>query len=146
MSSNSETKNPSNNQETGNNKNPVKSEAVNQEELTTWTTKVKAFFSSWKFKLAIIVVFILFLSYVIFYWQHIMAVQGMKMWASHANATPIDCMMKDSNGDDYISCTAKLDDQVVPLECGTSLFNLGCRVNYGTASPSIRNNQKAVKF
>ena len=144
MSSNSETKNP--NQAASNNSKEVEQKVIAQENSPTFTTKIKAFFSSWKFKLAVIVIFILFLSYVVFFWQHIMAVQGMKMWASHANATPIDCMMKDSNGDDYISCTAKLDQQVVPLECGTSLFNLGCRVNYGTASPSIRNNQKAVKF
>jgi hypothetical protein len=47
-------------------------------------------------------------------------------------------MIKDTNEDQYISCTALLDEQIVPLECGVSILNLGCRVNYGTATPSIR--------
>lgn len=68
--------------------------------------------------------------------------QGLKGWANHAQAQAIDCMIQDTNDDQYISCTAKLDNQIVPLECGTSLFNMGCRVNYGNASPSVKIQQK----
>lgn len=73
-----------------------------------------------------------------FFWSHIIAGMGMKSWSSRADAQPIECMIKDTNSDGYVSCTAMLKGEVVPLECGASIFNLGCRVNYGSAaSPPV---------
>lgn len=73
-----------------------------------------------------------------FFWSHIVAGMGMKSWSSRADAQPIECMIKDTNSDGYVSCTAMLKGEVVPLECGASIFNLGCRVNYGSAaSPPV---------
>ncbi len=94
--------------------------------------------NSWKLKagLAVAVLFgVLLLS---FYWQHIIAVAGMKSWASRSGARAIECMVRDTNNDEYVSCSALLDQQIVPLECSSSLFNIGCRVNYGTATPNLR--------
>ncbi|BAQ64028.1 hypothetical protein [Geminocystis sp. NIES-3709] len=99
---------------------------------------VKNFFASWKFKLSAVIGVVIVTLLVIFYWQHLIAVMGMKTWANHASAKPIDCMVKDTNNDEYISCTAMINEQIVPLECGTSIFNVGCRVNYGSASPSFK--------
>jgi hypothetical protein len=73
-----------------------------------------------------------------FFWSHIIAGMGMKSWSSRADAQPIECMIKDSNSDGYVSCTAMLKGEVVPLECGSSIFNLGCRVNYGSAASPPR--------
>lgn len=100
--------------------------------------KIKSFLGSWQFKVIIGAIAVLSLFWIIFTWQHIIAMQSLKGWANHAQAEAIDCMMQDSNNDKYISCSAKLDNQIVPLECGTSLFNMGCRVNYGSASPSVK--------
>ena len=94
--------------------------------------------NSWKLKagLAVAVLFgVLLLS---FYWQHIIAVAGMKSWAARSGAKAIECMVRDTNDDQYVSCSALLDQQIVPLECSSSLFNIGCRVNYGTAAPNLR--------
>lgn len=130
----------SSNSETNNNQNTTtaQSEIINEEKLPTNQLKIREFFSSWKIKLGISLTILFAWAILIFFWPHLIAVTGMKMWASHAKAIPIDCMMKDTNGDEYISCTAKMDEQIVPLECGISLFNIGCRVTYGSASPSIR--------
>jgi hypothetical protein len=94
--------------------------------------------SSWKLKvgLAVAVLFGVFL--LTFYWQHIIAVVGMKGWSARSGANAIECMVRDTNDDQYISCSALLDQQIVPLECSSSLFNIGCRVNYGTAAPNLR--------
>ncbi|WP_228057537.1 hypothetical protein [Tychonema sp. LEGE 07203] len=94
--------------------------------------------SSWKLKagLAVAVLFGVFLLW--FYWQHIIAVAGMKSWASRSGAKAIECMVRDTNNDQYVSCSALLDQQIVPLECSSSLLNIGCRVNYGTAAPNIK--------
>ena len=94
--------------------------------------------NSWKLKagLAVAVLFgVLLLS---FYWQHIIAVAGMKSWAARSGAKAIECMVRDTNNDEYVSCSALLDQQIVPLECSSSLFNIGCRVNYGTAAANPR--------
>jgi len=94
--------------------------------------------NSWKLKagLAVAVLFgVLLLS---FYWQHIIAVTGMKSWASRSGARAIECMVRDTNNDEYVSCSALLDQQIVPLECSSSLLNIGCRVNYGTAAPNLK--------
>jgi hypothetical protein len=98
--------------------------------------KIKTFIASWQFKLTVILISIISILLIIFFWKHIVATQGLKGWARHAQAQPIDCMMRDTNNDQYISCTAKLDQQIVPLECGTDIFNMGCRVNYGNALPT----------
>ncbi|MBE9186955.1 hypothetical protein IQ270_20415 [Microcoleus sp. LEGE 07076] len=93
---------------------------------------------SWKLKagLGVAVLFGLFLFS--FYWQHIIAVAGMKSWASRSGARAIECMVRDTNNDQYVSCSALLDQQIVPLECSSSLLNIGCRVNYGTAAPNLK--------
>jgi hypothetical protein len=85
--------------------------------------------------IGIILVLLTVILILVFFWQHLVAVTGLKMWSSHAGGKPIDCMMRDTNDDQYISCTAMVNEQIVPLECGVSIFNIGCRVNYGTASP-----------
>ncbi len=118
--------------------NQTENNTLTDENQSQWKTQLGAFFSSWKFKLGVVLTSLVMFFLLVFFWSHLMVVTGMKLWAGSAEAKPIECMMKDTNGDEYISCTALLDGQVVPLECGTSILNLGCRVNYGTASPSIR--------
>ncbi|MBO0351456.1 hypothetical protein J0895_20720 [Phormidium pseudopriestleyi FRX01] len=79
----------------------------------------------------------------LFFWNHTVAGMGMRSWASSAGAAPIECMIKDTNNDGYVSCSAMLKGQVVPLECGSSLFNIGCRVNYGAAAaPQVRSQNR----
>ena len=107
------------------------------------TLKPGGILSNWKTRVGIIataliaVVFGLFV--LVFFWQHLIAGMGMRSWSSHARATPIECMIKDTNNDGYVSCSAMLSGEVVPLECGASVFNIGCRVNYGAAAaPPVR--------
>jgi hypothetical protein len=114
--------------------NPINLETAND----SFVVKIKKFISHWKFKLSVVLISLVGILFIIFFWQHIIAVQGLRGWAKHAQAEVIDCMTQDTNGDQYISCTAKIDTQIVPLECGTSLLNMGCRVNYGNASPTIK--------
>ena len=138
MSANSEPKaSETSNPEISNQEHHINKESNNQPKL-----QIKNFFSSWKFKLSIILISVFVTILIIVFREHLIAVQGMKGWASHASAQPIDCMLQDTNGDKYISCTAKLNEQIVPLECGTSFLNIGCRVNYGNASPNIRSQQE----
>ncbi len=106
------------------------------------TTKMGEILGSWKFKLGLVFVSLLSLALLIFYWSHFVAVLGMKGWSASSGAEPISCMIEDTNDDEYISCSAVLDEQVVPLECGASIFNIGCRINYGAASPNIRVKRK----
>lgn len=101
--------------------------------------KLQIFFASWRFKLVAVISVLIMSLLLIFYWQHLIAVLGMRIWVNHAQARAIDCMVRDTNEDEYISCTAMINDQIVPLECGTSILNIGCRVNYGSASPSMKN-------
>ena len=100
------------------------------------------FLQSWKFKVGLIVTgiatILIGLSLLVFFWPHIIAGKGMKDWAKRAGATPIECMIKDTNDDSYVSCSAMLRNEVVPLECGSSIFNMGCRVNYGASAPPVR--------
>ena len=105
--------------------------------------KPGAIFSSWKFKASLVISLVaitftaLFL--VGFFWAHFVAGIGVKDWSSRAGASPIECMIKDTNDDGYVSCSAMLKGEVVPLECGSSIFNIGCRVNYGAAAaPNVR--------
>ncbi len=98
---------------------------------------------NWKVKtgliLGAIVAVVIGLFLLNFFWAHIVAGIGMNSWSSRAKATPIECMIKDTNNDGYVSCSAMLEGEVVPLECGASLFNIGCRINYGTAAaPRLR--------
>jgi hypothetical protein len=96
------------------------------------------FFNSWKFKLGLAVAAVFGVLLLWFFWEHIVADIGMKSWAARSGAQPVECMLRDTNGDEYVSCSALLDQQVVPLQCSSSLFNIGCRVNYGTAAPNLR--------
>ena len=94
--------------------------------------------NSWKLKAGLAVAVLLGVLLFAFYWQHIIAVAGMKSWAARSGARAIECMVRDTNNDEYVSCSALLDQQIVPLECSSSLFNIGCRVNYGTAAPNLK--------
>ena len=117
------------------NKTPV---ATSVQVIDNFKIKIKEFFSSWKVKLALIITILVGIFTLIFFWQHIVAVWGMKTWSSRSGAIPIECMIKDTNDDHYISCSAIRDEQIIPLECGINVLNLGCRVNYGTAaSPPV---------
>ncbi len=124
--------------------NQPKSNSDVENQQPSFVAKIKNFFSSWKFKLILIFSLIITVLSIIFFWQHIIAMQSLKGWAKHAEAEAIDCMIQDTNDDRYISCTAKVDNQIVPLECGTSLLNMGCRVNYGNASPSVKSQEKTT--
>gem|GEM_PF-497134 len=106
--------------------------------INTIKTKIKDFFSSWKVRLTLIISILIGIFVLVFFWQHIIAVWGMKQWSGRSGATPIECMVKDTNDDHYISCSAIREGQIIPLECGSNILNIGCRVNYGTAaSPPI---------
>ena len=95
----------------------------------------------WQFFVAIIIVFIFAMGVLFYFWPNFLAEQGMNTWVSKVpsgEAEAVKCMMRDTNNDGYISCTALLNNQVVPLECGVSVFNIGCRVTYGSAAPQIQ--------
>jgi hypothetical protein len=94
---------------------------------------------SWKLRFGAVGVLIIIVGVIAFFWAHMVAGLGMRVWSNSSGATPIECMMRDTNGDEYVSCSAILNGQVVPLECGASIFNIGCRINYGAAAPGIRN-------
>jgi hypothetical protein len=94
--------------------------------------------SSWTVRITLLAIVLLGVGIFAFFWQHYVAELGMKMWTKSSGARPIECVLKDTNNDNYVSCSALLGDQVVPLECSSSLFNLGCRVNYGSAVPNVK--------
>ncbi|VXD15116.1 conserved hypothetical protein [Planktothrix serta PCC 8927] len=94
--------------------------------------------SSWTVRITLLAIVLLGVGIFAFFWQHYVAELGMKMWTNSSGARPIECVLKDTNNDNYVSCSALLGDQVVPLECSSSLFNLGCRVNYGSAVPNVK--------
>ena len=101
------------------------------------------FLQNWKIRTGLIVTalvsVIVGLFALVFFWQHMVAGMGMNAWSDRAGAKPIECMVKDTNNDGYVSCSAMLRGEVVPLECGSSIFNIGCRVNYGAAAaPPVR--------
>lgn len=107
------------------------------------TARLGGVFSNWRVKAGVVgtvvVSALVGLFLLVFFWQHSIAGIGMRSWSSHAGATPIECMIKDTNNDGYVSCSAMLQGEVVPLECGSSIFNIGCRVNYGAAAaPPVR--------
>lgn len=117
----------SENQETTN----VSSQAEN------FKTKLGKILNSWSFRLGVAASIILAGALFVFFWPHTVAVAGLRNWSAQAGAQPIECMLKDTNDNQYISCSAILNEQIVPLECSNSIFNLGCRVNYSLpmASP-----------
>lgn len=95
--------------------------------------------SNWIVRISLVGIVVLGIGIFAFFYQHFVAEMGMKMWTkSFDHAKPGKCVFKDTNNDTYISCTALLDEQVVPLECSASLFNLGCRVTYGSALPNVK--------
>ncbi len=63
------------------------------------------------------------------YGEHFVAVQSMNTWTNDVNGESVNCVFKDTDSNGYISCTAMVNKQLVPLECGTNIFNLGCRVS-----------------
>lgn len=94
--------------------------------------------SNWTVRIILLGIVLLSVGIFAFFYQHFVAEMGMKMWTKSSGARPIECVLKDTNNDNYISCSALLGDQVVPLECSSSLLNLGCRVNYGSAVPNVK--------
>ncbi len=94
--------------------------------------------SSWTVRITLLVIFLLGVGICAFFYQHWVAEFGMKIWTKSSGAKPIECVLKDTNNDNYVSCSALLGEQVVPLECSASLFNLGCRVNYGAAAHNVQ--------
>lgn len=125
-----------------NQEEPQNTQETTQNEVTAWADRFKIsignILSSWQLKVGLVIAFLAAIFLAFFFWQHVIAVMGMKSWASRSGAKPIECMIKDTNDDHYVSCSAILNDQVVPLECGANLLNIGCRVNYGAAQPNLR--------
>jgi hypothetical protein len=123
---------------------PVETVTEKKEEtsfLEPLQTKLGNLLGSWQVKVGLVSAVLVAIALTVFFWQHEVAGLGMKLWSSQAGATPIECMVKDTNGDQYVSCSAILNDQVVPLECGASVFNIGCRINYGAAAPGARKSR-----
>jgi len=119
-----------------NNEKKVDAPKVESKDVAELTIldQAKALVGSWKLKVAAIVIVMAGVLWLVFFWQHIIATIGMKAWSSQSGAQPIECMIRDTNSDHYVSCSAKLDSQIVPLECGSDILNIGCRVNYGAAA------------
>lgn len=90
--------------------------------------------SNWKLKAGIIgtilAIFAIGIFTLSFYWVNIVASTGLNNWSKLANAQPISCMMRDTDKNGYVSCTAKdLETKAdLRLECGSSIFNIGCRL------------------
>lgn len=107
------------------------------------STKLTGVLQNWKVKtgliVGVVISIVIGLFLINFFWAHIVAGIGMNSWSKRAKAAPIECMIKDTNNDGYVSCSAMLEGEVVPLECGASVFNIGCRINYGSAvAPRLR--------
>ncbi|MGB3534939.1 MAG: hypothetical protein WBA13_15680 [Microcoleaceae cyanobacterium] len=121
---------------------PIEPQVTNIDVSPSFTEQVKMkmseIFSSWKLKAGLIILGVISVFIFMFFWPHLVATQGLKGWSTSSGAQSISCMIKDTNDDGYVSCSALLENEVVPLECGSSLFNLGCRINYGAAAPSIK--------
>jgi hypothetical protein len=95
------------------------------------TGGVGGFLNSWKFKLGLVLAGIIAVGVglFIFYYPHTIAMMGLRTWSSESGAEAIDCMMRDTDDNGYVSCSAKMEQKVFPLECGASIFNTGCRVS-----------------
>jgi prepilin-type N-terminal cleavage/methylation domain-containing protein len=50
-----------------------------------------------------------------------------------ADITPIGCASRDTDGDGYISCTARdnVTKQLIDVQCASSPFNSGCKLSKG---------------
>ncbi|MDJ1177022.1 hypothetical protein [Roseofilum capinflatum] len=123
---------------------PVETVTEKKEEtsfLEPLQTKLGNVLGSWKVKVGLASAVLVAIALTVFFWQHEVAALGMRLWSSQAGATPIECMVKDTNDDQYVSCSAILNEQVVPLECGASIFNVGCRINYGAAATGARKSR-----
>ena len=119
-------------------------EETSNQIVSNFKTKIEDILKSWQVKVGLVIAILIGIFALVFFWQHIIAVWGMKTWSSRSGAIPIECMIKDTNDDQYISCSAIRDEQIIPLECGTNILNIGCRVNYGTAaSPPV--SGRAIK-
>lgn len=118
----------------------------NTNDLASDTNSIKQKFlnivNSWQLKVGLVLSVVLAIGLLSFFWSHIVAEWGIKAWSKSSGATPIKCMVRDTNGDEYVSCSAILNEEVVPLECGSSIFNIGCRINYGAAAPSVRPSKR----
>lgn len=114
----------------------------NLQATSTFGNTIKRFMgnilSNWKVRIGLLAIVLVTVGTFVFFYQHIVAETGMKMWADRSGAKPIECVLRDTNNDNYVSCSAILAGQVVPLECSSSVFNLGCRVNYGAAAPNVK--------
>ncbi|MGA9379269.1 MAG: hypothetical protein WBV73_10915 [Phormidium sp.] len=89
--------------------------------------------SNWKLKAGIIgtilAIFAIGIFTLSFYWVNIVASTGLNNWSKRANAQPISCMMRDTDNNGYVSCSSEDNDgKPIALECGSSIFNIGCRV------------------
>ena len=127
----------------GDNINTTSTFGTNIQTTPTFRNRVKAFMgnilSSWKVRIGLLAVVLVTVGTFAFFYQHFVAEWGMKMWAGNApGARPIECVLRDTNNDNYVSCSALVGEQVIPLECSSSIFNLGCRVNYGAAAPNLK--------
>ncbi|MFB2876750.1 hypothetical protein [Floridanema aerugineum] len=112
---------------------PVNSTVTTSPASQTIQAKVNGFFSNWKVKAGIIgtivAIFAIGIFTLNFYWVNIVATKGLKDWSKHANIQPIECMMRDTDNNGYVSCSAKDNDgKPIALECGSNIFNIGCRV------------------
>ncbi|MFB2838647.1 hypothetical protein [Floridanema evergladense] len=92
------------------------------------------FLNNWKLKAGIIgtllAIFAIGIFTLNFYWVNMVSTMGLNKWSKLANAQPIECMMRDTDNNGYVSCSAKnLETKAeIRLECGASIFNIGCRL------------------
>ncbi|MFM6454588.1 MAG: hypothetical protein ACKPH7_22605, partial [Planktothrix sp.] len=69
--------------------------------------------SSWTVRIILLAIFLLSVGIFAFFYQHWVAELGMKLWTKSSGAKPIECVLKDTNNDNYVSCSALLGEQVV---------------------------------
>ena len=104
---------------------------LKQDNRSTLYLFLYSMIKNWKLLLGLLISLLLATIFFWFYAQHFVAVRSMNTWAKDVQGEPVNCVFRDTDGNGYISCTAKVNEQLVPLECGTNIFNMGCRVNYG---------------
>ncbi len=106
-------------------------QTVSPKQTEDLSDQVGGFLKSWKFKLGVVLAGIIAIGVgiFIFYYPYWIAMTGLTRWSEESGSQAIDCMMRDTDNNKYISCSARIDQKVFPLECGASLFNIGCRVS-----------------
>lgn len=106
------------------------SEVQPESSIQTESGQAGGFLNSWKFKLGLVVAGIVAIAIAVaaFWFPYWVSMQGLNRWVAESGAEAIDCMMRDTDNNGYISCSAKIDQKVFPLECGADIFNIGCRV------------------